>query len=109
MPNYLLEGVVEYICSISSFILLDSFGTYVLGPVPGCRDIVVNKIGKNPCHHKAIYTSRRKQIIRECIVWVIKCAKEKTQEKRIKNGGNREIIILNKVTGEGSTRKVTCG
>lgn len=55
------------ICSLSFFILLDSFGTYVLGPVPGCRDIVVSKIGKNPCHHKAIYTSRGKQIIRECI------------------------------------------
>lgn len=53
------------LCSLSSFILFDSFSIYVLGPIPGSGDIVVNKTGKNPCHRKAIYACRGKQIIRK--------------------------------------------
>lgn len=41
------------LCSLSSFVLFDSFISYVLGPIPGSGDIVVNEIGKNPCYQKA--------------------------------------------------------
>lgn len=53
LPNYLLEGAVEFMLPFSSFILFDSFSIYVLGPIPGSGDIVVNETGKDPCRQKA--------------------------------------------------------
>lgn len=53
--KHIAKLFVESLLPFSLRSFFHSFGIYVLGPIPGSGDVVVNKVGKNPCHHKDTY------------------------------------------------------
>lgn len=68
LPNYLLEGDIQFLLFHSLF---PSFSIYVLGPILGFGDIVMIKIGKNPSHHKA-YTLVGEMDNNNVVCWMVK-------------------------------------